>query len=148
MVIKFLSEDMIMEENMITTSSLLSALNKECNNNTLFYIHHNKNVVAERKNYTLKEMANCMIQSKGLSLQFWDEAINCANHIVNRILTKALQGITTEEVWSKIKPDVIHFCVFGSEAWANIPDEKRKALQPKSEKCISVGYSEDVKGYH
>ena len=27
-----------------------------------------QNGVAERKNHTLKEMANCMIQSKGLSL--------------------------------------------------------------------------------
>ena len=30
---------------------------------------------------------------------------------------------------------------------AHIPDEKWKALQPKSEKCIFVGYSKDVKGY-
>ena len=37
--------------------------------------------------------------------------------------------------------------MFGCEAWAHIPDEKQKALQPKSEKCIFVGYSEDVKGY-
>ena len=37
--------------------------------------------------------------------------------------------------------------MFGCEAWAHIPDEKWKALQPKSEKCIFVGYSEDVKGY-
>ena len=37
--------------------------------------------------------------------------------------------------------------MFGSEAWAHILDEKWKALQPKSEKCIFVGYSEDVKGY-
>ena len=37
--------------------------------------------------------------------------------------------------------------MFGCEAWAHIPDEKRKALQPKSEKCIFVGYSEDVKSY-
>ena len=29
----------------------------------------------------------------------------------------------------------------------SIPDEKKKALQPKSEKCIFVKYSEDVKGY-
>jgi hypothetical protein len=37
--------------------------------------------------------------------------------------------------------------VFSSITWAHIPDEKRKALQPKSEKCIFVGYSEDFKGY-
>ena len=29
---------------------------------------------------------------------------------------------------------------------AHIPDEKHKALEPKSEKCTFVGYSEDVKG--
>jgi hypothetical protein len=106
-----------------------------------------QNGVAERKNHTLKEMANCMIQSKGLSLQYWAEAINCANYIVNRTPTKALKNITPEEAWTKIKPDVSHFHVFGSIAWAHIPDEKRKALQPKSDKCIFFGYSEDVKGY-
>jgi transposase InsO family protein len=106
-----------------------------------------QNGVAERKNHTLKEMANCMIQSKGLSLKYWVEAINCENYIVNHTPTKALKNITPEEAWTKIKPDVSHFHVFGSIAWAHIPDEKRKALQPKSEKCIFVGYSEDVKGY-
>ena len=106
-----------------------------------------QNGVAERKNRTLKEMANCMIQSKGLSLQYWAEAINCANYIVNRTPTKALKNITSEEAWTKIKPDVSHFRVFGSITWAHIPDEKRNTLQPKSEKCIFVGYSKDVKGY-
>ena len=69
-----------------------------------------------------------MIQSKGLSLQFWAEAINCANYIVNHRPTKVLQGITPEEAWSKIKLDVIHFHVFGCEARAHIPDEKQKRI--------------------
>jgi hypothetical protein len=69
------------------------------------------------------------------------------NYIVNCIPTKALKNITLKEAWTKIKPDVSHFRVFGSIAWAHIPDEKRKALQPKSEKCILVGYFEDGKGY-
>jgi hypothetical protein len=43
-----------------------------------------QNGVDKRKNCTLKEIANCMIQSKGLSLKYWVEAINCANYIVNR----------------------------------------------------------------
>jgi hypothetical protein len=106
-----------------------------------------RNGVAERKNHALKEMANYMIQSKGLTLKYGAEAINCANYIVNCTPIKALKNITSKEAWTKIKPDVSHFRVFGSIVWAHIPDEKRKAKQPKSEKCIFVGYSEDVKGY-
>jgi hypothetical protein len=106
-----------------------------------------KNGVVERKNRTFKKMAYCMIQSKGLSLKYWAKAINCENYIVNHTPTKALKNITPEEAWTKIKPNVSHFHVFGSIVWPHIPDEKRKALQPKSEKCIFVGYSEDVKGY-
>ena len=88
-----------------------------------------------------------MLQSEGLSLNFWAEEINCANYIVNHTPTKVLKNITPEEYWSSIKIDVSHFFVFGSDAWAHIPDAKHKALEPKSEKCIFVGYSEDVKGY-
>jgi hypothetical protein len=92
-------------------------------------------------------MANCMIQSKGLSLKYWAESINCANYIVNRTPTKDFKNITMEEAWTKTKLDLSHFRVFGNIAWAHILDEKRKALQPKSEKCIFVGYYEYVKGY-
>jgi hypothetical protein len=106
-----------------------------------------QNVVVERKKRTLKEMANCMIQSKGLSLKYWAEAINSTNYIVNLTPTKAIKNITPEESWTKIKLYVSHLCVFGNIAWAHIPNEKRKALQPKSEKCIFVVYSEDFKGY-
>jgi hypothetical protein len=106
-----------------------------------------QNGVAKRNNCKLKEMVNCMIQSKGLNLKYWAEAINCENYIVNRTPIKALKNITSEESLTKSKPDVSHFHVFGSIAWADILDEKRKALKPKSEKCIFVGYYEDVKGY-
>ena len=40
-----------------------------------------------------------------------------------------------------------HFRIFGSKAWARIPKEKRKDLQPQSQECLFVGYSEDSKGY-
>jgi hypothetical protein len=56
-----------------------------------------QNGVAERKKHTLKKMDNCMIQSKGLSLKYWAEVINCANYILNHTPTKALKNITSEE---------------------------------------------------
>ena len=55
-----------------------------------------QNGVAERKNHTLKEMANCMLQSKGLSLNFWAEEIKCANYILNHTPSKVLRNITRE----------------------------------------------------
>ena len=88
-----------------------------------------------------------MLIAKRLILQFWVESLNCDNYIVNCTPTKDLKYITSKEAWSKIKPDAIHFQVFDSKAWAHIPHEKSKPLHPKSEKCIFVGYSEEVKGY-
>jgi hypothetical protein len=105
-----------------------------------------QNGFLERKNHTLKEMDKCVIQSKGLSLKYLVESINYENYMVNRTPTKALKNIALQEAWTKIKLDVSHFRVFDSIAWAHIPNDKRKALQPKSEKCIFVGYSEDLKG--
>jgi hypothetical protein len=98
-----------------------------------------QNGVVEIKNHTLKEMINFMIQSKGLNISI--------PYIVNCTSKKALKNITLEEAWTKIKLDVSHFRVFDSIAWTHISDEKRKALQPKSENCIFFCYSEDVKGY-
>ena len=69
-----------------------------------------------------------MIQSKGLSLKYWEKAIKCSNYIINHNPTNALKNITPEKSWTKIKLDVSHFRVFGSIAWAHIPDEKRKAF--------------------
>jgi hypothetical protein len=42
---------------------------------------------------------------------------------------------------------VSHFRIFGSRAWAHIPTDKRKDLEPQSVECIFVGYIEGVKGY-
>jgi hypothetical protein len=85
-----------------------------------------KNGVAERKNLTLKEMANCMIQSKGLSLKYWAKDTIYENYIVNHTPTKYLTNITPEEECNKLKPDVSHFHVFESVARAHIIDEKKK----------------------
>ena len=52
-------------------------------------------------------------QSKGLSLQYWVEAINCANYIVNRTPTKFLQGITPKESLTATnyqEPSLESFC--------------------------------------
>jgi hypothetical protein len=63
---------------------------------TVPYTPH-QNGVYERKNHTLKEMANCMIQSKGLSLKYWAKTFKCAKERVNRTPTKDLKNVTPKE---------------------------------------------------
>jgi hypothetical protein len=60
---------------------------------------------------------------------------------------KAVLHMTPEEAWSHVKPDVSTFRVFGSVAWALIPNEKCKAMEKKSQPLIFVGYCEDMKAY-
>jgi hypothetical protein len=40
-----------------------------------------------------------------------------------------------------------HLKVFGCVAYAHVPDQLRKKLDDKAEKCIFVGYSEETKAY-
>ena len=40
-----------------------------------------------------------------------------------------------------------HVRVFGNIAYVHVPDEKKKKLDAKSEKCILVGYYDEQKGY-
>ena len=55
--------------------------------------------------------------------------------------------MTLEEAWSNVKPDVSTSRVFGSAAWAFIPNEKRNAMEKKSQPLFFVGYYEDMKAY-
>ena len=43
--------------------------------------------------------------------------------------------------------DLFHVRIFGSIAYVQIPNEKQQKLNPKSEKCILVGYSLEQMGY-
>ena len=55
--------------------------------------------------------------------------------------------MTHFKAWSGHNPYVTHFKIFGSKAWVRIPTENRNDLQPQSQECLFIGYSEDSKGY-
>ena len=54
------------------------------------------NRIAERKNRTLKEMMNAMLNSSGLSQNMWGEAILLANNLLKRIPRKKVDKIPYE----------------------------------------------------
>jgi hypothetical protein len=88
-----------------------------------------------------------MLNEKNLPNYFWAKAVATAVYIMNRTPTAAIHGMTPEEKFTGKKPDVSHFKVFGCIAYVHVPDEKRSKLDPKTEKCIFIGYSLKQKGY-
>ena len=53
----------------------------------------------------------------------------------------------TEEACNGIKQFVTHMRVFECVAYAHVPDQLRKKLDSKGEKCIFFGYSDESKAY-
>ena len=58
-----------------------------------------------------------------------------------------MKGNTPSKSYFGHKPNVSNFRVFGSIAWARIPHDKRKALQPQSVECLSIVYPDEYKGF-
>ena len=84
---------------------------------------------------------------KSMPKHFWSEVVHTAVYIMNRTPRAAVHGMTPEERFTCKKPDVSHLKVFGCIAYVHVPDELRKKLDPKAEKCIFIGYSLEQKGY-
>ena len=106
-----------------------------------------QNGVAERKNRSLQEMANCMIIQSKLEKCFWAEAILTSNHLQNRMSTKLIKNKTPYELWFGKKPNLNYLRTFGCRAYAHLPKIKRHKMDTKAKAYRFIGYSEVAKGY-
>lgn len=104
-----------------------------------------QNGVAERLNRTLIETVRAMLCDSKLPKRFWVETLSTAVYLRNRSPTKALAGVTPYEALYQEKPDVSHLRVFGCTAFSKVNDKDRKKLDPKSNRCILLGYGTTVK---
>lgn len=106
-----------------------------------------QNGTAERMNRSIVEKARCLLFQENLEKRFWAEAVNTAIYIRNRSTVSGLGEKTPFEMWTRKKPDVSHFKIFGSVAMVHVAKEKRKKWEKKSKRGFFVGYGDNVKGY-
>ncbi len=90
--------------------------------------------------------ATNLIRESRLPTYLWAEAAQFTVYTLNRVLCKAT-SVTPFEAWSNNKPDVSHLRVFGCVAYVHIPKVERRKLDPKSIRCIFIGYCETRKAY-
>ena len=92
-------------------------------------------------------MAHSMMSHKKLSNEYWAEVVGCSVYLLNKSPTVTIQDKILEEAWSGTKTSVAHLIIFSFIDFAHIPDEIRRKLDKKSERCIFTGYSEQHKAY-
>lgn len=85
-----------------------------------------------------------MLLEAGLRNTFWAVAVNTANYIQNRVITKSTNQIPFY-IWNGKKPDTSHFRIFGSKCFIYVPKEKRRKLDNTAESMIFMGYDENSK---
>ena len=61
---------------------------------------------------------------------------------------RALGSKTPKEMFTRKKPDISHFRIFGCLTYSHVPSRKRTKLEPTVEKGIFVGYDETSKSFH
>lgn len=103
------------------------------------YTPYNNGIV-ERKNITIMNMVRSMLKRNYLPKELWGEVVSTTTYILNRCLTKRLEGVMPKECWSHVKPNLSHLKVFGSIEHRHVPDQLRRKLDDKSSQLILIGY--------
>ena len=103
------------------------------------------NGVSERRNRTLLDMVRSMMSHADLPISFWGHALETAAFTLNRVPSKSVQK-TPYEIWTGKRPSMSFMKIWGCEVYNKRQTSSK--LEPKSEKCIFVGYPKETKGYY
>nr|GEV53081.1 zinc finger, CCHC-type [Tanacetum cinerariifolium] len=103
--------------------------------------------VSERRNRTLLDMVRSMMSQTTLPKSFWDYALETAARILNMVSTTKVDK-TPYEIWQGQAPKSSYLKVWGCEAFVKRDTlTKPDKLDPRSFKCIFVGYPKETMGY-
>ena len=84
-------------------------------------------------------------ESNRSSIYLLGYALETAAFTLNRVPSKAVEK-TPNEMWTGKRPSLSFLKIWGCEAY--VKRQVSKKLEPKSDKCLFVGYPKETKGYY
>ena len=103
--------------------------------------------MAERMNRTLLERTKAMLKTASVAKSFWAEAVRTACYVINRSPSTAIDLKTPIEMWTSKPADYSCLHTFGSLVYVMYNTQEVTKLDPKSRKCVFLGYVDGIKGY-
>ena len=98
------------------------------------------------------EVARSLMFSTNVPKLFWGEAVLTAAYLINRMPSRVLKFQTPCQTLLKSFPitrliSTVSPKIFGCSVFVHINQQHRSKLDPRSLKCIFLGYSSNQKGY-
>ncbi|GJV26994.1 retrotransposon protein, putative, ty1-copia subclass [Tanacetum coccineum] len=124
-------------------------LSKRCSSNALVVLTEGLAVLTggDGTTRTLLDMVRSMMSQTTLPKSFWDYALKSAARILNMVPTKKVDK-TPYEIWHGHAPKFSYLKVWGYEELVKRDTlTKPDKLEPRSFKCIFVGYPKETMGY-
>ncbi|CAN0871895.1 Retrovirus-related Pol polyprotein from transposon TNT 1-94 [Linum grandiflorum] len=106
-----------------------------------------QNGLVERKHRHVLELTRALLLNSQVPGSFWVEAVATVIFLINRQITSVLADQSPfYRLYSKL-PDYSRLRVFGCVCFVLLPKKERHKLDPKTARCVFVGYSDRFKGY-
>lgn len=121
-------------------------------NTKAFYITNpastpQQNGLAERKHRHVIETTITLLQHASLPSNFWFFGCQTAFYLINRMPIPILQNKSHfEALYGKLSI-ISHLKIFGCSCFPFLKPYNATKLQPKTTKCVFLGYASQYKGY-
>ncbi|KAI0522751.1 hypothetical protein KFK09_005136 [Dendrobium nobile] len=106
-----------------------------------------QNGVAERKHRHIIETVRSLLHTAQVPYSYWPDTALTAVYLINRMPSPNTKNVSLFELLHCTKPTYNHLRVFGCACFPLTPPHTRHKLQPKSQLCVFLGYSDIYKGY-
>nr|GEV08083.1 hypothetical protein [Tanacetum cinerariifolium] len=100
---------------------------------------------ADEQNIVRNSKSNVGYYKLGKS--FWAEVVNTACFVINRSPSTVVELKTPIEMWIEKPVNYLDLHIFGSHVYVMYNTQETTKLDPKSRKCLFLGYADGVKGY-
>jgi len=106
-----------------------------------------QNGVAKRKYKHIMETTSTLLHTAKLPSKFWSYACLTVTYLINRMPTPVLLHKSPFEMLFGSSPELNHLRIFGCACFSLLCHYNHNKLQPKTSKCVFLGYGIKYKGY-
>lgn len=100
----------------------------------------------ERKHHHILNVGRALLYQSKLPKTFWSYVVSYATYIINRVPTTLLKNQCPYTLLYHKPLDLNQIKVFSSLCFASTLQSHRNKLEPRTQKCVFLGYKAGVKG--